>query len=637
MLRGYITGRLLEEGLIARPDDRGDAVLHLAPPLISGPEELDEMVAKAEAVLVDTSERFFDAGEAHGDRLLARGGRPRRARPAAGRRRRRRRRRPRRRLHGDVDGLAAAAARAGGARRAARGRRVRPRAERPQRRLRRDAVDEPARPGRPLRHRAGAGRGRGVERERRGDRRVVRGRGRRRVVPPGRVPARLGRRGAGRRAGPADRGGRAAGVIGTAATAPARALDPARSRGVAGAALARLPARGLHARRRDRAAGAARARAAAAPARARRADLRALARARAARRAATSSPRPPAAGCGRARRAGLNAATRGVRPLRSRLAVTSSHIVLTEPVPDVLERIGWTGGESITDGRTFVHYFRTTPDGRIAFGWGGGPLAFGARLNGRVERSTATARRDGGAPARAVPGARRAQAHARVGRADRRVARATCRRSGRCPTARSTTPSASPATASGRRIWPGGSSPGLALDARDEERGSRSSTRRRAPCRPSRSRGPAARSCAPRSCGASGSRRRGGAPDPLTRAVTPRRRRSASTSAAELRAEALRTSDRGTRQVGARDEPPPRRARSNAHGGGVTFNSLPGGPNEKRISSSKVAVAIAATTRFFVAAGGPAQAASLRHRGEKGEGRLAHRPGRPQQLDLPEA
>ena len=86
----------------------------------------------------------------------------------------------------------------------------------------------------------------------------------------------------------------------------------------------------------------------------------------------------------------LNAATRGVRPLRSRLSVTSSHIVLTEPVPDVLGRIGWTGGETITDGRTFVHYFRTTPDGRIAFGWGGGPLAWGARLDGRVEVDAAT-------------------------------------------------------------------------------------------------------------------------------------------------------------------------------------------------------------------------------------------------------
>ena len=71
----------------------------------------------------------------------------------------------------------------------------------------------------------------------------------------------------------------------------------------------------------------------------------------------------------------MNAATRGFKPLASRISVTSSHIVLTEPVPDVLERLGWTGGECITDARTFVHYFRTTRDGRIVFGWGGGRLA----------------------------------------------------------------------------------------------------------------------------------------------------------------------------------------------------------------------------------------------------------------------
>jgi adenosylmethionine-8-amino-7-oxononanoate aminotransferase len=59
MLRGFLPGRLLEEGLVARADDRGDAVLHLAPPLICGPQELDEMVEKAEAVLADASERFF--------------------------------------------------------------------------------------------------------------------------------------------------------------------------------------------------------------------------------------------------------------------------------------------------------------------------------------------------------------------------------------------------------------------------------------------------------------------------------------------------------------------------------------------------------------------------------------------------
>ena len=72
-------------------------------------------------------------------------------------------------------------------------------------------------------------------------------------------------------------------------------------------------------------------------------------------------------------------------PLRGRLTVASSHIVLTEPVPDVLERIGWTGGDCITDSRALLHYFRTTRDGRIAFGWGGGRIAMGARTKGRAE------------------------------------------------------------------------------------------------------------------------------------------------------------------------------------------------------------------------------------------------------------
>jgi glycine/D-amino acid oxidase-like deaminating enzyme len=72
-------------------------------------------------------------------------------------------------------------------------------------------------------------------------------------------------------------------------------------------------------------------------------------------------------------------------PLHGSLSIASSHIVLTEPVPDVLEEIGWTGGECITDSRALIDYFRTTPDGRIAFGWGGGRIAMGARLHRRAE------------------------------------------------------------------------------------------------------------------------------------------------------------------------------------------------------------------------------------------------------------
>jgi glycine/D-amino acid oxidase-like deaminating enzyme len=83
---------------------------------------------------------------------------------------------------------------------------------------------------------------------------------------------------------------------------------------------------------------------------------------------------------------GIGGAVKGWRgPLRNRLTIASSHVVITEPVPDLLEEVGWTGGECITDSRALLDYFRTTPDGRILFGWGGGRIAMGARLGGRAE------------------------------------------------------------------------------------------------------------------------------------------------------------------------------------------------------------------------------------------------------------
>jgi glycine/D-amino acid oxidase-like deaminating enzyme len=89
----------------------------------------------------------------------------------------------------------------------------------------------------------------------------------------------------------------------------------------------------------------------------------------------------------------INAAAAGFGPLRNRLAVTSTHMLVTEPAPDLLEEIGWTGGECISTARTYLHYFRTTPDGRIAFGWGGGRVAYGARLGGRIEADDRVAER----------------------------------------------------------------------------------------------------------------------------------------------------------------------------------------------------------------------------------------------------
>ena len=54
---------------------------------------------------------------------------------------------------------------------------------------------------------------------------------------------------------------------------------------------------------------------------------------------------------------------------------------------------GWTGGENIHDCRTLLHYFRTTNDGRIALGWGGGRMGIGGRRRGILEVDADAARR----------------------------------------------------------------------------------------------------------------------------------------------------------------------------------------------------------------------------------------------------
>ncbi|KAA0104582.1 aspartate aminotransferase family protein [Mycolicibacterium sp. P1-5] len=43
LLRGFLSAALFEAGLYCRADDRGDPVVQLAPPLISGPKEFDEI------------------------------------------------------------------------------------------------------------------------------------------------------------------------------------------------------------------------------------------------------------------------------------------------------------------------------------------------------------------------------------------------------------------------------------------------------------------------------------------------------------------------------------------------------------------------------------------------------------------
>ena len=96
----------------------------------------------------------------------------------------------------------------------------------------------------------------------------------------------------------------------------------------------------------------------------------------------------------------VNAWAAGWPRHRSALVAWGSYMILTDPAPEALRRIGWTGGEAITDSRFTVHYFRTTPDGRIAFGAGVGAAGFGGRIGSSFEH-------DSHAVERAVAGLRR--------------------------------------------------------------------------------------------------------------------------------------------------------------------------------------------------------------------------------------
>jgi adenosylmethionine-8-amino-7-oxononanoate aminotransferase len=58
LLRGFLSGALFDAGLYCRADDRGDPVVQLAPPLICGQRQFDEMEQILRAVLTEAWQRL---------------------------------------------------------------------------------------------------------------------------------------------------------------------------------------------------------------------------------------------------------------------------------------------------------------------------------------------------------------------------------------------------------------------------------------------------------------------------------------------------------------------------------------------------------------------------------------------------
>ncbi len=77
--------------------------------------------------------------------------------------------------------------------------------------------------------------------------------------------------------------------------------------------------------------------------------------------------------------------------IRKSIVVVTGDALVTNPVPEQLDALGWRDGVGVSDGRTLVEYYRTTRDRRLMFGKGGmsGTFSFGGNVGAEVEGASA--------------------------------------------------------------------------------------------------------------------------------------------------------------------------------------------------------------------------------------------------------
>lgn len=75
-----------------------------------------------------------------------------------------------------------------------------------------------------------------------------------------------------------------------------------------------------------------------------------------------------------------NAWMSSLSPMARHVTNLSSHVVVTEPAPDVVSRLEWPAGMLVRDARMFLHWARVTADNRIVVGTGAGPLSYRGRV-----------------------------------------------------------------------------------------------------------------------------------------------------------------------------------------------------------------------------------------------------------------
>lgn len=82
-----------------------------------------------------------------------------------------------------------------------------------------------------------------------------------------------------------------------------------------------------------------------------------------------------------------NAWASAIPELRRQMFVVESQVIATDPIPELLDQIGWRGGASICDAQKNVLYYQRTETGRVIFGRGGGKLAYSGHCGADFNRS----------------------------------------------------------------------------------------------------------------------------------------------------------------------------------------------------------------------------------------------------------
>ncbi|WP_282130617.1 FAD-dependent oxidoreductase [Pseudoalteromonas aliena] len=68
------------------------------------------------------------------------------------------------------------------------------------------------------------------------------------------------------------------------------------------------------------------------------------------------------------------------------VVLVSSDMIITKPIPDLLEQLKLNHGSAIIDSRTFVNYYRSTSDGRLMLGKGGNFFSYGNKVHPRFDQ-----------------------------------------------------------------------------------------------------------------------------------------------------------------------------------------------------------------------------------------------------------